>query len=296
MTAHLYKLLVIKICLHRERCYIYRYGWPLLSVPSRLHFAIVFYGQVPSSQQASYVTAGRFPYFNPKAELLTNYFDILITCLISSADLQSPSHGQVHFQLLRWFIRDCFFGSPILLSTTLVVWVIDPSSCYCIHLRFALLIPASVPIGCVLLSQRLASPSTVTQANLEHLKVVSVKDFQKQNAKHNTLLGFLSYTMGGNLYLGFQRITENLIINRKYCCCWSSQCQADDGKEQLICVGLPSTVSNPSWGQYSSPQQSLQLKKQLQVQCKVTLWKSTTLRATLKIAWFWLEMWLTTYP
>lgn len=39
--------------------------------------------------------------------------------------------------------------------------------------------------------------------------------FQRQNAKHNTWSDFLIYTMGGNLYLGFEKTTENFSINRE---------------------------------------------------------------------------------
>lgn len=174
-----------------------------------------------------------------------------MTCLISPGGLQSPSHGQNHFQLLHWFIRDCFLGVSILLSAVHDLgYLSDRSLELLLHLsEICLLIFASVPIECVLLSQRLGlwpllhHPAlTVTQTTLEHLKEIS------RNRMPNTYFIRLLELYNGRKSL--LRISKNNIETHHkpeiLLCCWSTQCQVDDGNEQLMCMRLPSTVPNPS--------------------------------------------------
>lgn len=141
-----------------------------------------------------------------------------------------------------------------------------------LHLsEICLLIFASVSIGCILLSQRLGlwplwhHPAlTVTQTTLEHLKEIS------RNRMPNTY--FIRLLELYNERKSLLRISKNNIETHHkpeiLFCCWSRQCQVDDGKEQLMCMRLPSTVSNPSWGQHSNPTKSWSSKSSYQCSVK----------------------------
>lgn len=64
-------------------------------------------------------------------------------------------------------------------------------------------------------------------------------EFQKQNAKHNTLSNFSSYTIGGNLYLEFQRTPENFNINREECSVFDpANAREMTGKDNSMCHGI----------------------------------------------------------
>ena len=185
---------------------------------------------------------------------------------------------------------------------TLVVWVMGPLSCGFIPLRraSAYLCLCSFRM-CFIAAQTwlvasVASSSTNCHSSNSRTPIGGLcTEFQKQNAKHNTLSNFSSYTIGGNLYLEFQRTPENFNINREECSVFDPANPGRWRERTIPCVmELPSTVSNPSWAQNSWPHQTLRLRKHLQVQGKV--WHCGKLRATPKIAWFWLEMWLLTCP
>lgn len=113
-------------------------GGPSCQLQAGSTLLLSSYGQVPAGQRASYITAGRFIHLGPKPELLANYLDTLIACLISPRRPPEPSLLPPETLPMTAFVyQDRWCGVPAPLPTTSGVYVMDLSSCYRILLSLA---------------------------------------------------------------------------------------------------------------------------------------------------------------
>lgn len=148
---------------------------------------------------------------------------MLIACLISPRRPPEPCFTSSEtLPITALVYQGLFLGVPYSAPYDLGCLVMDPLSCGFIPLRRAstYLCLCSFRMCFIatwtwLVASIASSSSNCHSSNSRTPMGGLCTEFQKQNAKHNTLSNFLSYTIGGNLYLEFQRTTENFNINRE---------------------------------------------------------------------------------